>query len=90
MLTHEGARRRMIPHALPPPLGTNKRFSDYSFKRNIVEVLSTEDKEDRAWDALPQNLDAKQKRLDELDKEKQEAPGLDVDDLEQMYGQEVM
>ena len=79
----------MIPHALPPPLGTTKRFAEYNFKRNIVEILAKEDEEDRAWDSAPKNLEARQKLLDELDKEKQDNPELDVEDLEKMYGQVV-
>ena len=90
MLTHEGSRRRIFPHGLPPPLGNDKRFKDYKFKRNIVEIMSKADEEDIPWEFKPTNLDEKLKRLDELEREKQEEHALDVDDLQQLYGQVVI
>ncbi len=54
-----------------------------------MDVRDKSEIEDTAWEAGAESLAAKQKRLIELDKEKQEDPALELEDIEQMYGQQV-
>ena len=51
--------------------------------------MAKADEEDIPWEFKPTNLDEKLRQLDELEREKQDDHALDVNDLQQLYGQAV-
>ena len=89
LLSHEGQRRKILPLAIPSSSTSSakSRFKNFSWERNLVEVQGIEE-EDVKWEARAESLAEKQKRLTELDKEKQEDPSIDIENLEDLYGED--
>ncbi len=84
MLSHEGARRRLIPVGMK--IHSRPRFKDFQCKRNLVS-LDAKEMEEITWEQQDEVLQARAAQAKELEKEVQpEDVALEDDDIEKMFG----